>query len=310
MTKLTVRNGAGIAAGLLVGAMLVVSGSAGRERATTSPPDDAPGRTHAESGRVTAEGRIATYPAGDVLLGTSAAGVVSRVPVEERMRVRTGDLLAELRAFDLEADMAEARARIVEADADLRFFDLEVERTAQLLQLKMGSRQEHDRNVRNRDTAHARRAVADAQLRRLTALLQNTRIVSPMDGFVVGRYVDPGEAVSAGTAMIRVADLARMRVEAEVDEFDAGRIEVGAAATLRAEGYSDRSWPGRVEEIPDVLVERRLKPKDPGRFSDTRVLLVKIALLDHVPLRLGERVEVEIAGALEGETARPEAGRP
>ena len=144
----------------------------------------------------------------------------------------------------------------------------------------------------------------------LTALLQNTRIVSPMDGVVVGRYVDPGEAVSAGTAMIRVADLARMRVEAEVDEFDAGRIEVGAAATLRAEGYSDRSWPGRVEEIPDVLVERRLKPKDPGRFSDTRVLLVKIALLDHVPLRLGERVEVEIAGALEGETARPEAGRP
>jgi hypothetical protein len=53
---------------------------------------------------------------------------------------------------------------------------------------------------------------------------------------------------------------------------------------------------GKIEEIPDSVVARKLKPEDPGRPTDTRVLLVKVALLEKTPLKLGQRVEMEIKG--------------
>jgi len=90
------------------------------------------------------------------------------------------------------------------------------------------------------------------------------------------------------------ANLDRIRIEAEVDEFDVGRVALGAAVTIWAEGFRGSSWKGRVEEIPDSVVARRVRPQDPGRPSDTRVLLVKVALEDATPLKLGQRVEVNI----------------
>jgi hypothetical protein len=63
---------------------------------------------------------------------------------------------------------------------------------------------------------------------------------------------------------------------------------------VRAEGYDAAGWSGTVEEIPDTVSGRRLKPQDPGRASDTRVLLVKVKLAEATPLKLGQRVEVEI----------------
>ena len=71
-------------------------------------------------------------------------------------------------------------------------------------------------------------------------------------------------------------------------------VRLGAAVDVRAEGYAGRSWKGRVEEIPGVVQGRRLKPQDPGRPQDTRVLLVKVALLEPTPLKLGQRVELDI----------------
>lgn len=85
-----------------------------------------------------------------------------------------------------------------------------------------------------------------------------------------------------------------MRVEAEVGEFDTARVRLGADVTLRAEGYEQR-WSGKVQEIPDRVGPRSLKPLDTARPVDTRVLLVKIALSEALPLKLGQRVEVAIS---------------
>ena len=49
-----------------------------------------------------------------------------------------------------------------------------------------------------------------------------------------------------------------------------------------------------IEEIPDSVVNRRLKPQDPSKPIDTRVLLVKVAFAEETPLKLGQRVEVKI----------------
>jgi hypothetical protein len=49
-----------------------------------------------------------------------------------------------------------------------------------------------------------------------------------------------------------------------------------------------------VEEIPDSVSEKNLKPQDPGRPTDVRVLRVKIRFLEPTPLKLGQRVELEL----------------
>ena len=142
----------------------------------------------------------------------------------------------------------------------------------------------------------ARRATAEAAIVRLEAKLAKSRIVAPLDGVVLSRGVDPGETVEAGAPLFSLGDLSRTRIEAEIDEFDAGRVRLGAAVTVTAEGLDGQSWQGQVEEIPDQVVPRRTRPQDPGRPSDTRVLLVKIALAGPTPLRLGQRVEIVIGG--------------
>jgi hypothetical protein len=67
------------------------------------------------------------------------------------------------------------------------------------------------------------------------------------------------------------------------------------ARRLGSSDPCDAPWRGTVEEIPDQVVPRRIRPEDPGRPTDTRILAVKIALAGPTPLKLGQRVEVEIA---------------
>ena len=64
--------------------------------------------------------------------------------------------------------------------------------------------------------------------------------------------------------------------------------------TVTAEGYPGKAVKAKVEEIPDTVVGRRLKPQDPSRPIDTRVLLVKIAFKEPSPFKLGQRVDLEI----------------
>jgi HlyD family secretion protein len=106
--------------------------------------------------------------------------------------------------------------------------------------------------------------------------------------------VQPGESVKEGASLISIADLDRTRIEAEVDEFDSARVHLFDDVTIRAEGYDGQRWTGRVEEIPDAVVGRHIKPQDPTKPIDTRVLLVKVAFSEPTPLRLGQRVQIAI----------------
>ncbi|HEY1435828.1 MAG TPA: efflux RND transporter periplasmic adaptor subunit [Thermoanaerobaculia bacterium] len=252
-------------------------------------PDAAP----AASNHVAAEGRVVAYPGAEVVVGTDLPGTVVILRVQEKQRVRQGQLLAELRSDDHRAALAEARARVTEADAEIRLAESELERARALWEKSVGSRQALDKAERDVETARARRATAAATAARLDAVLAKTRILSPIDGVVIARHAQPGETLEAGAKIVTVADLSKTRIEAELDEFDAGRVRLEEAVRVSAEGYGV-TWRGRVEEIPDAVVGRRLKPQDPGKPEDTRVLLVKIALLEPTPLKLGQRVEIRI----------------
>jgi RND family efflux transporter MFP subunit len=277
--------------GLLAVVALQARASVGPSR-KASPA--APGAPPAAASQVAAEGRVVAYPGAEVVVGTDLAGTIVLLKVQEKEKVRRGQLLAELRSDDYRASLAEARARVTEADADIRLAESEVERARTLWEKAVGSRQALDKAERDVEAARARRATAAATADRLEAVLAKTRILSPIDGVVIARHAEPGETLEAGKKILTVADLSKTRVEAELDEFDAGRVRLGDAVRITAEGYDAAAWSGKVEEIPDAVVGRRLKPQDPGKPEDTRVLLVKVALLEPTPLKLGQRVEIRI----------------
>jgi HlyD family secretion protein len=250
--------------------------------------------------RVAAEGRVVAYPGAEVVVGTEVAGLIVRLTVKEKSPVRAGDLIAELNSADLRASRAESEARVDEADADIRFFDREVRRDQALIAKRATAPLNLDVNLRGLEMARARRSAATAGRDRLDALIAKTRITAPIDGVVTARHVQPGEIVEPGTAVVTIADLNRLRIEAEVDEFDAARVALGSSVAITAEGYSATTWRGTVEEIPDSVVGRRTRPADPGRPIDARVLAVKISLTEPTPLKLGQRIDVEIASSNTG----------
>jgi HlyD family secretion protein len=264
----------------------------GAARNETPPAPAAP--PSAVLDRVAADGRVVTYPGDQVAVAADVPGTVLRLQVAELDRVERGQLIAELRADDLDAELAEARARVSEGEAELKMAELDLERATRLFAAEVGTREALDRAQTRRDAVFARGENAHAAVRRLEAQRAKARVFAPISGVVLVRNVQPGEHVEAGEALVTVADLTRVRIEAEVDEFDAGRVRLGAPVRIEAEGYGVTSWKGTVEEIPDVVVGRRQKPLDPGKPSDTRVLLVKIAFEEATPLKLGQRVEVRI----------------
>jgi RND family efflux transporter MFP subunit len=246
--------------------------------------------------RVVAEGRVAARAGAEVVVGTDTGGTLVKLLVSEKDRVEKGQLIARIDSSVDERALEQARARVTEAEADLRLAEADRERAAQLLATKVGSRQSLDKGERDRDAAAARQATAVADVRRLEAVIRKASITAPISGVVTLRHVEQGETVDRGARLVTIADLDRIRVEAEVDEADTGRVRPGARVTVRAEGEGG-AWEGRVEEIPDQVTPRKLKPQDPARPSDTRVLLVKVAVNDPKGLKLGRRVDVEIAGA-------------
>jgi HlyD family secretion protein len=275
--------------GILILAATVAQVSATRTHQTGKAQTAAP-----VAQGVVAEGRVAAYPGAEVIVGSDVAGTIEKLDVEENEHVRKGQVLAIVRADDTRAALSEARAHVGEAEADMRLYELEVERAKNLFTQDVGSKQNWQKSERDLDAARARRASAVAEVRRLEALVEKTVIAAPIDGVVIARHAHAGETIDTGASIVTIANLGRTRVEAEVDEFDSARMRVGAPVEISAEGY-DRSWKGSIEEIPDAVVNRRLKPQDPSKPIDTRVLIVKVAFNESTPLKLGQRVDVRIA---------------
>jgi RND family efflux transporter MFP subunit len=167
--------------------------------------------------RVAAEGRVVTYPGAEVRVGSDRAGRVVAVRVVEGDAVRKGDVLAVLESDELVAAVAAAEARSAEAEAEVRLAEVTLARTRALVAERIAAAHDLDRAERDLDIARARRSTASAEAMRLRAQLAKTRILSPIDGTVTARAVDPGETVETGDTVASVADLRRLRIDAEAD---------------------------------------------------------------------------------------------
>ena len=287
--------------GLIILALLLVAASAWQEgnwhkafAPPRTPMETAP-QHPVQSPSILAEGRVEFYPGARVIVSSEVTGLLTNILVREKSRVRRGDLLAEIQADDVYASLMEARAHAAEIESEIRLAKLELARGKALSGSGALTPQELDRLILKLDFLQARQATAGVTVKRQEITLAKTRLCAPIDGVILERHIHAGEVVNAGTPIVVLGDLQRTRLEAEVDEYFAGRIQLEAPVRIRVESCSE-VWSGKVEEIPDAVGHRLLQPQDPAQPSDVRVLLVKIAFEQTNSLKVGQRVEVEIQG--------------
>ncbi|MCP5518462.1 MAG: efflux RND transporter periplasmic adaptor subunit [Verrucomicrobiales bacterium] len=275
-----------------------------RQALSGSDFDPAPGvGTRIKSGRagtntpphrVIAEGRVVAYPGSEVAVGAEISGILVSVSVAEKSAVQQGEVLAVIDSQLLEAEVAEAEALATAREAELAWARRMLERRTQLAGRNAATPEDLDTAQLDLELALARTRAAEAHVDLVRTKLAKTSIAAPLAGVVIQRHRDAGEIVLPGDPVVTIADLNRLRIEAEVDDYDVGRVALGQEATITAEAFPGKRWSGRVEEVPDRLGEKRLRPMDPARPTDAWVLAVRITLPEGSPLRLGQRVEVEL----------------
>jgi len=244
---------------------------------------------------IRAEGRVITGPEGRISVRAEAGGTVEKVLAVEGSVLRAGDPLVLFRAGEQLAAAGEAKAIAYEAATTARYLDDEVRRLTPLVASGSAPRTELDRLLYARASARAKLGAASASSQRTAIVANRTRIVAPIGGTVIHRSVEPGETVAPTAVLFEVADLSRLRVEAEVDEFDALRVVRGMRATISVDGLPGTSFGGEVDEIGAVVTARSIRPQDPTRPTEPQVLRVKIMLDATTPLKLGQRVNVSLA---------------
>lgn len=276
--------------GLSATALIVAGGVLFARRAPAPRP--APAAAPAPTS-IRCEGRLVAYPGSDVTLSAEYAGRIAALPVKEKDTVAKGQLLAQLDDREQRAALAASEAKVRELGANIAFLEKDRDRLKRLAESGVANRRDYEQAETQLSLVQAQRESAQEQSGQLRAALSKLAISSPIAGVVVERDANPGELLAPGAHLMRIVDLSRVRVEAEVDEYDVPRLRVGAAVEVLAEG-ADRAWSGRVEEIPDSVTGRQLKALDPSRPVDIRVALVKVALDHPDGLKLGQRVELRI----------------
>lgn len=217
---------------------------------------------------VVANGTLA--PTRSVDVGSELSGTVARVLADINDRVAKGQILVELDTARLNdqivrsrATLASAEASVAQAVATLKEARSNLARMEEVARLSGGkvpsaaeldtARATVDRAVA--DELAARAAVTDARaaLSSDETNLGKASIRSPIDGVILTRAVDPGNAVAASLQAVTLftiaEDLRRMKLEVNVDEADVGQVKEGQAATFTVSAWPSRRYPATVTRV-------------------------------------------------------------
>jgi HlyD family secretion protein len=209
-------------------------------------------------------------PVRQVGVGSELSGTVKAVRVDVNDRVKRGQVLIELDAAKLQDQVRHARAALGAAQAQL----LQAEATARETAAQLARQEEvfkrsqggipsaQDMDAARATAARSQAAVLSAQaaieLARANVATNETNlsksaIASPMDGVVLSRQVDPGNAVAASlqavTLLTIAQDLREMRLDVNVDEADVGVLREGQTASFTVSSYPGRRYPGQVQRV-------------------------------------------------------------
>lgn len=239
--------------------------------------------------RVAATGSISARR--DMPVGVAGeGGMISAIRVEAGQYVNKGQVLAEIESSVQRAQVQQLQASVVQAKADARLAQSELDRANALVARGFISKADIDRRTATRDSANALVAVTQAQVREMQERLNRLAIRAPEAGLVLQRNVEPGQIVSSGSGgLYRIAAGGQMELRAQVAEQDMPGLAVGQEATIIPIGSSNR-YVGRVWLLEPVI--------DPT----TRQGVARIALPNVAELRSGGFASVVIDG--------PRAQRP
>ncbi len=250
---------------------------------------------------VVATGKV--EPITKVEVKSKASGIVTALDVDINDQVHRGQALAQLDQQEILDQVAAQKATLAAAQAnanaasaaialdrvnaeapDLPMIEHTAQRARQMQQAGVVSAQAYDdanqkylaaANMRDRslsqvtiDTAKLHQAQAQvgqaqASLRQLEEQLSYTAIQSPMDGVVLSRDVEKGDAVSSilvlgstATLVMTIGDIHQVYVQGKVDEADIGKVYLGQPARIKVESFRDKTFLGKVTRIAPLGVEK------------------------------------------------------
>ena len=250
---------------------------------------------------VVATGKV--EPITKVEIKSKASGIVKKLYIDAGDRVKKGQLLAELDKEEIAARVAQARAQMeasqasakgTEADLERAKVDAEgpdvpmlkraYERAQGMAKEGVVSASSLDDAQKNYELALNKQNVAKAQVQVLKAKvgqaeaqvaqdranltqleeqLSYTTIASPIDGIILSRDVEVGDAVSSilvlgssATLIMTLGDTSEVYVKGKVDESDIGKVYLGQPARIKVESFKDKTFNGKVTKISPMGVEK------------------------------------------------------
>ena len=205
-------------------------------------------------------------------------GRLADLRVEEGSVVRKDEVIARLESIDYEASVGRARAAVQRAEADLAENERQLRLAEKLTQQNIVAVDQRDAAASRVKLAQAALAQAQADLAFADAQLQNTLIRAPFAGVVVKKMAEIGESVApippgvnlstSSGAIVALADLETLEVEADVAESNVAKVGNGQPAEVT------------VEAIPDRRYKAVLRQVIPTADRTKATVMVKVTILD------------------------------
>jgi RND family efflux transporter MFP subunit len=210
-------------------------------------------------------------------VASKGTGTLVFLGVEEGDRVKKGQVIARLDDSDVLATLQRARENLRLAEADLNDAKQSLERQRILLQRDLVAQAEYDLAEARYKRVVASIDAAKFAVKEAEVAVDNTRIVAPFDGTVLKKNADVGEivaplagAVSSRAAVVTIADMSSLEVEADVSEANITRVSPDQNCEITLDAYPQQRYPGLVTKIvptadrakATVLVKIRFKSYD------------------------------------------------
>ena len=225
-------------------------------------------------------------------VASKATGRLRILNVEEGDSIKTGGVLAELDNDDIRAELDLARANLRRAQADSVAAAKNFERQKKLFENGHATEETYEAA-----TAWYARSVADVEAMRAgvrgsEVALENTIIRAPFDGTVLNKHADVGEMVapfasasSSKGAVVTMADMKSLEVEADVSEANIQKVKVGAPCEIVLDAYPEHAYQGYVNKIVPTADRSRATVLTKIAFADIdqRVLPEMSARVNFLP---------------------------
>jgi HlyD family secretion protein len=209
----------------------------------------------------------AVQPLLQVNIGAQVNGRIVRVPVDFNSVVKKGDVLAEIdstlygsQVNQTQANLAQQKAQLASSVSQAETARVAYERLQKLYQANLASKSDLDTSKGQYDVAVAQVEAAKAAIEAINQqLLQSranvgyTKIYSPVDGVIITRSIDPGATVVASfqapVLFVIAQDLRKMRVLADVDEADVGKLAEQMQADCVVDAFPGETFHGVVSQV-------------------------------------------------------------